>query len=88
MHETFSGTLHCLFVEAYMPDLLNGLVDIVQDKIRIYVAQELSEDIAFSSVEQQYRQTKYQVLRGDYGKTPQFWAVYIETYTSFRYQHE
>jgi len=78
IHKSFSEARHRLFLEAYMPDLLNGLVDIVHNKVPTDAAQELSEEVGFSSVEQQYQQTKYQCLRGDYGKTPQFWAIYIE----------
>lgn len=78
VHETFSEALHRLFVESYMPDVLNGIASHIHDKTPIDAVQKLSEGTDFSSVEQQYRKTMSQVLQGDYGKTPQYWAMYMK----------
>ena len=61
-----------------MPNVLNEIASNVHDKAPIDAAQKLSEGTDLSSFEQQYQKTMFQVLQGDYGKTPQYWATYIK----------
>ena len=60
-----------------MPNVLDEIASNVHDKAPIDAAQKLSEGTDLSSFEQQYQKTMFQVLQGDYGKTPQYWATYI-----------
>lgn len=62
-----------------MPEvLLDEIAGNIHDKAPRDAVQKLSEGTLFSSAEQQYQKKMLQVLQGDYGKTPQFWAMYME----------
>lgn len=79
VHEAFSEALERLFVEQYLPTMPKKVEECAQSNLAqaTSLTNILNDDTVKEYVDQcQIQKTK--CLNGEFGKTPQFWAKYME----------
>ena len=65
-----------LFCEAFLPEITEGLEHVVKRNVSEQIIDDVIETIPFIDYEQRYESLKSCCLRGEFGKTPQFWMTY------------
>ena len=65
-----------LFCEAFLPEITKDLEHVVNRNVSEQIIGDVIETIPFTDYEQRYESLKSCCLRGEFGKTPQFWMTY------------
>ena len=76
VHESFAEAIDRLFCEAFLPEITKDLEHVVKRNVSEQIIDDVIETIPFTDYEQRYESLKSRCLRGEFGKTPQFWMTY------------
>ena len=76
MHEAFSEALEKLFVQEYLPDVPRIIQEFALDQPSYSDISPLLEDTSVAEYGKFYGEQTKKCLDGEFGKTPQFWAMY------------
>ena len=76
VHEAFSEALERLFVQEYLPDVPRIIQEFALDQPSYSDISPLLEDTSVAEYGKFYEEQKKKCLDGEFGKTPQFWAMY------------
>lgn len=77
VHESFSEALERLFLIRFLTTIPDTVVTFAQSSSSSAMIQEILADENASSYIQSYETYKKRCLKGDFGKTPQFWMMYM-----------
>ena len=78
IHENFSEALERLFIEQYLPAIPEKVEEFARRPVqKTSLPHILSNDIVEKYVNM-YQTQKAKCLNGEFGKTPQYWAKYME----------
>ena len=77
VHEVFSEALERLFIEQYLPTIPKTVEELVLNESDEVTANSHS-DGPLKDYVTQYQTQKSKCLDGEFGKTPQYWAKYME----------
>ena len=73
IHEMFAEAIVRLFLEIYLPEAPNILLDLDMES-----TEEASKNHEIEKYLQQYEELTTKGLKGDYGRTAQFWLRYVQ----------
>ena len=77
LHESFSEALIRLFQEQYVPEIPDSLMNFVKHQPGTVNIEELLADPSIQAYVKYYVQQVKKCLNGEFGKTPQFWVMYM-----------
>ena len=77
-HEAFSEALERLFQERFLPSVPENVADFAQCPPGTSNVQEILDDENVTKHVVSYETQRQKCLNGDFGKTPQFWALYMK----------
>ena len=77
LHEAFSEALERLFEEQYIPEVPEMLVRFTESPPGTVDVDDLLSDATVKAYIEHYNQQLNKCLNGEFGKTPQFWALYM-----------
>ena len=77
VHESFSEALERLFLKQFLTTIPNTVVTFAQLSSSSTMIKRILADKNVSSYIQSYETFKERCLKGDFGKTPQFWMMYM-----------
>ncbi len=77
LHEAFSEALARLFQEQFIPEIPDTLIQLCQDQPASVNVKDLITDASVQAYMENYSQQLVKCLHGEFGKTPQFWAIYM-----------
>ena len=77
LHESFSEALIRLFQEQYVPEIPNSLINFAKHPPGTVDTEELLADPSIQAYLKYYVQQVKKCLNGEFGKTPQFWVMYM-----------
>jgi hypothetical protein len=77
LHEAFSEALERLFQEQYVPEIPASLVQFAEYPPGTIEIEDLLADVTIKAYIEHYNQQVDKCLKGQFGKTPQFWALYM-----------
>ena len=78
VHEAFSEALERLFIEQYLPNIPEKVGEFAQGFPESMSLRNILSDDIVKEYANQYQTQKAKCLNGEFGKTPQFWAKYME----------
>ena len=78
LHEAFAEALERLFLQQYVPEIPAIIEEFARDQPAFTDVSPLLKDKLVSEYEVFYNEKKRKCLEGDFGKTPQFWAMYTK----------
>ena len=78
VHEAFSEALERLFMQECISDVPTLIEDFAQDQPSFSDISPLLEYTSVAEFETYYQKQKEKCLNGEFGKTPQFWAMYTK----------
>ena len=73
IHEMLAEAIVWLFLEIYLPDAPNVLLDLDMENI-----EEALKNDEIDNYLQKYDDLTTKGLKGDYGRTAQFWLRYVQ----------
>ena len=76
VHECFAEATDRLFCESFVNDVPSVLEDQVKGEVPKINVDAIVNDVPFNDYVEHYNAQKQRCLRGDFGKTPQFWMFY------------
>ena len=76
VYKSFAEAIDRLFCEAFLPEITEDLEHAVKRNVSEQIIDDVIETIPFTDYEQRYESLKYCCLRGEFGKTRQFWMTY------------
>ena len=76
-HEAFSEALERLFQERFLPSIPENVTEFAQCPPGTSNVQQILDDENVAKYVVSYETQKLKCLNGDFGKTPQFWASYM-----------
>ena len=77
LHESFSEALIGLFQEQYVPEIPDSLINFAKHPPSIVDIEELLADPSIQAYLKYYVRQVKKCLNGEFGKTPQFWVMYM-----------
>ena len=77
LHESFSEALIRLFLEQYVPEIPDSLINFAKHPPGTVDIEELLADPSIQAYLKYYVQQVKKCLNGEFGKTPQFWVMYM-----------
>ena len=77
MHKSFSEALMRLFQEQYVPEIPDSLINFAKLPLGTVHIEELLADPSVQAYLKYYVQHIKKCLNGEFGKTPQFWVMYM-----------
>jgi hypothetical protein len=77
LHEAFSEALERLFEEQYIPEVPEMLVKFAESPPGTVDVENLLSNATVKAYIEHYNQQFDKCLNGEFGKTPQFWALYM-----------
>ena len=77
LHESFSEPLIRLFQEQYVPEIPDSLINFAKHPPGTVDIEELLADPSIQAYLKYYVQQVKKCLNGEFGKTPQFWVMYM-----------
>jgi predicted oxidoreductase (fatty acid repression mutant protein) len=77
LHEAFSEALERLFQEQYVPEIPASLVQFAEYPPGTIEIEDQLADVTIKAYIEHYNQQVDKCLKGQFGKTPQFWALYM-----------
>ena len=78
LHASFSEALERLFLQQYIPEVPAMIQEFAQEQPALSDVSPLLNDELIAEYEELYNAQKRKCLDGNFGRTPQFWAVYMK----------
>ena len=77
LHESFTEALIRFFQEQYVPEIPDSLINFAKHPPGTVDIEELLADPSIQAYLKYYVQQVKKCLNGEFGKTPQFWVMYM-----------
>lgn len=78
VHEAFSEALERLFIMRFLPTIPESVANFAQSPNASIIAQDICTERNVASYIQLYETLTESCLKGDFGKTPQYWMMYMK----------
>ena len=78
VHEAFSEALERLFLARFLPNIPEVANEFAQSPPGSRKVQDILSEENVASYIDSYETLKERCLKGDFGKTPQFWMMYMD----------